>query len=225
MSSWVNIHIFKNDLKLHFFIILLGIFHNQLPGVITFPSVSRTESIATYTTTAITTTLTIASSVKNTTVDIYNDNGIWDDPDLDYNLFEPVASIVSLPNNHTTTTIADLSEAFDIMDEILLNSTSLDDLMNPEPNITLNWWDFNDTLITVSPSNLTDDNDDDWTIFNTTVELPITRFDHLSLEEDDENEDYLILDFDSHSDIDNITLMLNTTTTAATTTHALDNLT
>ncbi|CAF0876509.1 unnamed protein product [Adineta ricciae] len=207
------------------FDVIMGIFHNQLPSVITFPSMPITENIATYTTTEITTTLTIASSIKNTTVDIYNDNAIWDDPDLDYNLFEPVLSIVSLPNNHTTTTMADLSEEFDIMDEILLNSTSIDDLMNPESNITLNWWDFNDTLITVSPSNLTDDNDDDWMIFNTTVELPITRFDHLSSEDDDEDEDYQILDFDSHSDIDNMTLMLNTTTTTATTTHALDNLT
>ncbi|UJR09201.1 hypothetical protein I4U23_013449 [Adineta vaga] len=188
-----------------------------------------TENILAHSTTIkSTTTSTISSLIMNVTNDIYNDNMIWDDPDLDYNLFESMVS-TTLSSN-TTTILFDLDDELDLIDEILLNSTLVDEFIISEPNISINFWDFNDTssiLSSLNTTSLIQIDDNDWTIFNTTFELPITRFDHLSLDaaaaadddnDDDDFEDYLSLDFESYSEInsnlndDNGTLIVNTTT-------------
>lgn len=190
-----------------------------MPSIITFPPVSLIDNTLTDSTTnAPTSTSTITSIIMNTTIDIYNDNMIWDDPDLDYNLFESILLTSSSLSNTATTAISfDLDDELDCIDEILLNSTLVNNFIIPETNSSLDLWDFNDTSITLFSSNTTtiiEKDDDDWTIFNTTFELPITQFNHLSLDanlENDDIEDYLPLDFESNDDND--TSIISTTTT------------
>ncbi|CAF1060261.1 unnamed protein product [Adineta steineri] len=179
------------------FDLIMGIFHNQLPAVITFPTFPTDENISIPTITTTSTTTTI-----RTTIDIYNDSIIWDDPDLDDNLIESTTFIIS--NNSTNSSI--LNADMDFTNEIFINSTIINNLTFSESNSSLYGWNSNDTSISLFPINSTSilttmqiDNDDDWTIFNTSSILPVTRFEHLSI--DDDTDDFFSFDIESNPEI------------------------
>jgi hypothetical protein len=143
-----------------------------------------------------------------TTINIDNDNVIWDDPDLDFVLINSTAIII--PNNSTTSIPFD---HFDFTDEMFPSSTIIGGLAVEQQNLSLNWWDMNDTLLSPPPltSNLISSNEDDWVIFNTTSISSITRFEHLSADDDTENnneeisqtaEHLFTFDTDSNSETD-----------------------
>ncbi|CAF4633687.1 unnamed protein product [Rotaria sp. Silwood1] len=161
---------------------IIGIFHNQLPVVV---QVTTNENILT----TITTTTTATITTMKTTIDIYNDNLIWDDPDLD---FVPIESTTpDVLNNFITSST--LIDHFDFVNEIAPSSTIVDGLATVQPNLTLNWWSLNDTLLSSTSmtstlvSSTLELDEDDSIIFNTTLIPSITRFEHLLDDDDDDD--------------------------------------
>ncbi|CAF2642090.1 unnamed protein product [Rotaria sp. Silwood2] len=149
-----------------------------------------------------------------TTVDIYNDNDIWDDPDLD---FVPIEyTTPNVLNNFTTSTT--LIDHVDFINEISPSSTIVDGLATLQPNLTLNWWESNDTLLsssfissTVLSSTLETDKSDA-IILNTTSIPAITRFEHLLDDDGDDDDDDDDIENDSE-EIDEIDEELFTSST------------
>jgi hypothetical protein len=75
----------------------------------------------------------------------------------------------------------------DFIDEISPSSTIVGDLAIVEANSSFNWWDFNDTSLSSFPLTSTlPIEDDDWIISNTSLIPSITRFEHLSVDDDNE---------------------------------------
>ena len=120
-----------------------------------------------------------------TTINIDNDNIIWDDPDLDFVLDDSTTIVV--PDNFTTSIPIDHS---DFIDEILPSST-----IGNGQNLSLSWWNMNDTSLLSShlTSTLISSSihieEDDWVIFNTSSIPVVTRFEYLSVDEDDDDEE------------------------------------
>ncbi|CAF1125211.1 unnamed protein product [Rotaria sordida] len=181
---------------------IIGIFYNQLP-------VPTNGNILT-TTTTTTTTTTI-----RTTVDIYNDNVIWDDPDLD---FIPIESttIPDVLNHFSSSTPID---HFDFINQISPSSTIVDDLTNVQSNLTLSWSNLNDTSFSTLMSSTLEIDEEDSIISNTTSISLTTRFEHLLDDNDTENNNSEEIDeelIDLKSNINDYSLSSTLTTTTTT---------
>ncbi len=141
------------------------------------PSIPINEDISTPTTT---------TTIK-ATIDIRNDSAVWDDPDLDYDIIE--STIPAISNNFTTSSIS--NNHSDFMNEISPSSTIVSDVSIAQSNSSLNGSDFNDTSLSLSPltsTSVSSTIQNDLIIFNTSSILPVTRFEHLAV--DDNIEDY-----------------------------------
>ncbi|UJR36983.1 hypothetical protein I4U23_029691 [Adineta vaga] len=210
---------------------IMGIFHNQLPAVITFPPLHTTT--VPFHTEPITDTSPIDTTMIN--VDDNQDNVNWEDPDLDFVLVEPTITTTPLPPPspiipvvNTPPTFAselpddidiidELStlslppiEHFDFLDEISPSSTIAGGVAVAQQDSQFNWWDVDEA----SPSSLPESDqiplvttttkpaivpvfhtftivpstnkpaeiaeDDEWSIFNTTLTSSVSPSNHLS---------------------------------------------
>jgi len=134
----------------------------------TFPPIRTNENISTTTTAA----------------NIYHDHVIWDDPDLD---IESTTSIVS--NKFTGSSISTVY--FDSIDKILPNNnTIIDNLAIKQTNSSLKLSNLNDTSLSLSSTVILSTiriEEDDSIMFNTSSIKPITRFEHLSADDNIES--------------------------------------
>lgn len=124
--------------------IIIGIFHNQLPTIIKFPSIEN---------------------ISITTTSVYNDSVIWDDSDLDD---ESTTSIIL--NNFTTSSFVSTTH-IDLIDKILPN--------NNNNTIIVDLSNLNETSYLSSTIKTIEE--------NISSIVPITRFEHLSVNDRNES--------------------------------------
>lgn len=134
----------------------------------------------TTTTTTITTTTTTTKTTKRTTIDIYNDNSIWDDPDLD---LAPIDSVIKPTRTSiSTTTKMIISESTTTMKQ---QTTSIGQYSNEsllEPFIQ-------------------ESDEHDWIILNSSSLPSVTQVEPLLFEDDDSGiEENDFEDSNEHSD-------------------------
>ncbi|CAF0771324.1 unnamed protein product [Rotaria sordida] len=141
---------------------IIGIFHNQLPAVITFPPIHMIENPPTTTiSTIITATTTTVSLSISTTVDIDDNNAIWEDTDTDFYIFETTTTTIPITST-SSSFLTEFSEITDVpYDSSSIqvssiehfdfegfgggsSSTIVGGLAVAQQDSQLNWWDLND---------------------------------------------------------------------------------
>ncbi|CAF4394633.1 unnamed protein product [Rotaria socialis] len=145
---------------------IMGIFHNQLPAVIKFPSMHPIESVpaVTIVTSATTNTVTLPLS---TTTEMDESNIVWEDTDEDdveedFSMFSTTTSPVTVINTspfltnsiETTNLLFDSStipvstmEHFDFNQQFVGSSTIVGGLAVAQQDSQLNWWDVSDAAL------------------------------------------------------------------------------
>lgn len=187
---------------------LLGIFHNQVPAVITFPPAASAEE-------------TVAQIPSLTTITPDFESATWQEEDDEYSDFVivptstitpsttthvyPITSSVINPIPSSSSSIPELiNDDFEFLDPsstIAVEHFDFFDGMPPSSTISggaaiaqdeseLNWWDLNDVFtpsVTDTIGNVPPVNSSPQPISTSTLIPSVTRFEHLSHGDADEN--------------------------------------
>ena len=206
------------------FFVVLGIFHNQVPAVITFAPTPVAEDI-----------FAQSHFLTTTPPALDEENVVWEEADLDSNsdfdfdfvstsTITPSTSVPTITTTYpiwstalplaTTATVAagnddfeliDPSssvpiEHFDLIDDILSSSTISGGVAVAQDDSELNWWDLNEIFtqslsenVPISSSTRTTNikpiHSNTMMIYNSTTIPSVTRFEHLSVHIDDDDDE------------------------------------
>ncbi|CAF3856755.1 unnamed protein product [Adineta steineri] len=151
---------------------IMGIFHNKLPAVLTFPPSPPSQPIDDIVTTTPMNMQTMTDTFPiRTTINIDDsDDVIWDDPDLDFVIIDPTTtSTISIDNSISIPFSTELPDDDDDDLEIIYESTTIPlqpiehfDLLNgfsasstiaggaavAQQDSQFNWWDVNEASLT-----------------------------------------------------------------------------
>ena len=143
----------------------LGIFHNKVPAVITFSPIQTIDERSTpiFNYPILPTTPSIPEPIS-TTVNVDDENVIWEDSELDVVVVESTTTAIPTPStttafssteyfyeeedeneyDQTSTVPPESVEHFEFIENILPSSTIAGGIAIAEDNSQLNWWDLND---------------------------------------------------------------------------------
>ncbi|CAF0949140.1 unnamed protein product [Adineta ricciae] len=161
------------------FDLIMGIFHNQMPAIVTFPpsppidipsTTTTTTTVESFPSEVVTDTISIDPTMNTVDVDVH-----WEDPDLDFVLVEPTVKPTpaipfattplplasDIPDDvefvaETSTVLLPSIEHFDLLDEIFPSSTIVGGIAvaQQDQDSQINWWDVDEaSLPSVSQSN------------------------------------------------------------------------
>ena len=168
-----------------------GIFHNQLPAVITFPPTPMIDdipsTIISLPAISFPTTTMPPPYIATTTVPIEEDSVIWEDPDLDFVVVEPTPTTPPIPSTSFTSTLPPFPST-EIVEETVDNEEEEEEEyeLATEPLASVEHFEFIENIpasSTISGGivNVEQESPLNWWDVNESSFLPFTESDNSSL--------------------------------------------